>query len=422
MTRRKRTKLIVLLTGAALLIIAGVAWAATTFPDVDPGDTHADAISWAAENGIVNGYANGNFGPYDPILRGQAATMFQNYDTNLGTSTCKECHNDGTMLTGKAAAWGESLHGTGVVFLEDGGEANCAGCHSGGAFSAMVAAGLEPNKLTAGDPNPTRQDCRACHKIHTSYTDADWALETVAPVALYATPGNTYDGGAGNLCAKCHQVRRTFPAAVDGKVAVTNRFGPHHGPQSAMLLGIAGAGATVGTPFIHYTAVADTCVTCHMGPITDVDAPGDEDDAGEADERPTAGHTFLPSPANCAPCHADLEDFDVGGTQTEVQAMLDELKAALVAKGLLTAEGAIVPGSYPEAQAAALWNWVYVNNEDKSLGVHNPPYTKALLQSGLDALSGSSPSTTTTSSPSTTTTSSSSTTTTSSSSTTTTAP
>jgi len=71
-----------------VVVIAGVAataaYAATSsFPDVDPNDTHADAINWAAENGIVNGYTNGNFGPYDPILRGQAATMFQNFDTYL---------------------------------------------------------------------------------------------------------------------------------------------------------------------------------------------------------------------------------------------------------------------------------------------------------------------------------------------------
>ena len=94
MTRRKRTTMIVLLTVAALLIIAGVAWAAGTFPDVTRATRTADAIEWAAENGIVNGYANGNFGPYDPILRGQAATMFQNYDEYLkgsggGTTTCK---------------------------------------------------------------------------------------------------------------------------------------------------------------------------------------------------------------------------------------------------------------------------------------------------------------------------------------------
>jgi S-layer homology domain/Cytochrome c7 and related cytochrome c len=389
MTRRKRTTMIVLLTVVALLIIAGVAWAAGVFPDVDPSDTHAADIQWAADNGVVNGYANGNFGPYDPILRGQAATMFKNYDdfakstSSGGTTNCKECHNDTTVLTGKAAAWRFSLHGTGEVFLEDGGNKSCAGCHSGGTFSSMVAAGLEPNALPAGDPNPTPQDCRACHKIHTSYTGADWALETTAPVAFYALPGKTFDGGAGNLCAKCHQPRTAFPAAVDGKVTITStRFGPHHGPQSAMLLGVGGADAT-GTPMFHYTAVADTCITCHMGPITD--EPEDDDHAGEAAERPNAGHTFEPNVATCATCHAGATSFDINGEQTAVDAKLDELKAALTTAGLLNATGGVVLGTYPEAQAAALWNYGYIRTEDKSRGVHNPAYVMALLDAGLAA-------------------------------------
>ena len=376
-------RLLFILVPVLLLLAAGTAAFAAgelPFTDID-GHWAEQSIVNMYDRGIVTGHADGTFGPDENLTRGQMATMLDRQ------GWCPDCHNDTTMLTGKLYAWEASLHGSGEVFLEDGGEAGCAGCHSGGGFSAMIAAGKSPNQVTEGDPNPTKQDCRACHQIHVTKTAADWKLETVAPVALFATPGKTYDGGAGNLCANCHQVRRVFPADATANVTVTARFGPHHGPQSAMLLGIAGAGpAAVGAPMFHYTAVADTCITCHMGPITDPDAADDEDDAGEADERPMAGHTMLPSPANCTSCHAGAEDFDIGGTQTEVQAMLDELKAKLVAAGLLNAEGGIVAGSYPKAQAEALWNWIYVNNEDKSLGVHNPTYTKALLQSGIDAM------------------------------------
>jgi hypothetical protein len=100
--RFTRRTLIIVATVLVVGVAATAAYAATTFPDVDPSDTHAAAIDWAAENGIVNGYANGNFGPYDPILRGQAATMFQNYDEYLmGKATaplaeinrgCPACH------------------------------------------------------------------------------------------------------------------------------------------------------------------------------------------------------------------------------------------------------------------------------------------------------------------------------------------
>jgi hypothetical protein len=153
-------------------------------------------------------------------------------------------------------------------------------------------------------------------------------------------------------------------AVVDGKVDVTNRFGPHHGPQSNMLLGVGGAGAVTGTPSMHYTTVENTCVACHMG--------GD-----------SANHSFAPNVATCVACHADATTFDINGIQTAVTDKLATLKAELTKAGLLDAEGAIVAGKYDEAQANALWNYIFINNEDKSLGVHNADYTNALLDASL---------------------------------------
>jgi hypothetical protein len=281
---------------------------------------------------------------------------------------CMSCHNDTTLITGKKTAWSESVHGTGEAYVR-GTSASCAGCHSGGGFSAMIAAGLTPDTVEAGDPNPTRQDCRACHQIHVSYTSADWALETTAPVKLFAFEDVTFDGGDGNLCANCHQPRRDFPEAVDGMITgISSHWGPHHGPQSAMLLGVGGAGVENGSA-AHYMLVRDTCVTCHLG------------DA--------ANHTFEPSVTACQICHSGAEDFDIDGVQTEVQAMIDELGDALVDAGVLSEnseDGHPTVTEAPENVAIALFNWIYVAHEDKSKGVHNPNYTKALLQAGLDAL------------------------------------
>ena len=97
-----------------------------------------------------------------------------------------------------------------------------------------------------------------------------------------------------------------------------------------------------------------------------------------------AGHTMEPSEDACVTCHPDAEDFDIDGVQTEVQAMLDELQEALEGAGMLDEEGEPVLGTYPMAQAAALWDYLCISN-DGSTGVHNPTYTKALLQAGLDA-------------------------------------
>lgn len=279
--------------------------------------------------------------------------------------SCIECHNDTTLISGKHASWSESVHGSGGAFVR-GTSSSCAGCHSGGAFSEMVAAGLNASTVEAGDPNPTRQECRTCHQIHETYSSEDWSLETTDPVELFAFDGVTFDGGEGNLCANCHQPRRQIDEAVDGEIEVTStHWGPHHGPQSAMLMGMAGAGVE-GTPSSHYNLVEGTCVTCHLG---------------EA-----ASHTFEPNVETCTACHADAESFDINGTRTEVQAQLDELEELLIGAGLLDEEGHPAVESVPEDQAAALWNWIFIAHEDKSIGVHNPAYTRALLEFSLESM------------------------------------
>jgi len=214
----------------------------------------------------------------------------------------------------------------------------------------------------------TRQDCRACHQIHTTYTMDDFALETTDPVALFAFDGVTFDGGEGNLCVQCHQPRRSFPVAENGVITgISTHWGPHHGPQSTMLLGVAGS--VEGKPSAHYSMVEDTCVACHMGEGKD--------------------HSFAPNVAACQACHADAENFDINGVQTETQARLDELGTLLVEAGVLsdiTAAGHPTVTEAPEGIATALYNWIYIAHEDKSLGVHNAAYTKALLDASFEAL------------------------------------
>jgi hypothetical protein len=280
--------------------------------------------------------------------------------------TCTECHNDTSLIVGKSTAWSESTHGSGEAFVR-GSSSRCAGCHSGGAFSERIASGLDPDEVEAGDPNPTRQDCRTCHQIHTTYTRADFALEITDPVDLFAFEGQTFDGGLGNLCANCHQPRRVIGEAVDGMIEITStHWGPHHGAESAMLLGITGAGDVPSTTSPHLMVVEDTCVTCHMG-----------------DSR---NHTFEPSVSTCQTCHTEAEDFDINGVQTEVKAQLAEIEEALVAKGWLDEEGHPTINFVPEKEAVALWNWIFIAHEDHSNGVHNPAYTKALIEAALEAL------------------------------------
>ena len=49
------------------------------FPDVPDSAYYANAVRWAVASGIITGYANGNFGPNDPITRQQLAAILWRY-------------------------------------------------------------------------------------------------------------------------------------------------------------------------------------------------------------------------------------------------------------------------------------------------------------------------------------------------------
>jgi hypothetical protein len=273
------------------------------------------------------------------------------------------------MISGPATSWGSSVHATGIAFGIAGSRSTCTGCHTGVGFSDRIAAGeTNPDKFTTVYANPTRIDCRSCHKVHTTYTSGDFALETTAAVPLYALTSATFDGGKGNLCANCHQSRTAIPAAAaDGTIKVdSTHWGAHHGPQAEMMLGVGGSPDVTGAPSPHYGAVTDTCVNCHMG--------GD-----------SANHSFTANVATCTQCHSGATNFDMNGAVTALDTKIAAVQAALTTAGLLDKTGTIVPGTYPAPKASALWNYLLVT-EDKSHGVHNMPYAEALLDAALAAL------------------------------------
>ena len=65
----------------------------SAFTDVADGAWYADAVTWAAENGIVGGYGGGLFGPEDNITREQLAAILyryaqtKGYDVSVGEDT-----------------------------------------------------------------------------------------------------------------------------------------------------------------------------------------------------------------------------------------------------------------------------------------------------------------------------------------------
>lgn len=72
------------------------------FTDVVKDAWYSDAITWAAANGIVGGYGNGLFGPNDNITREQLATILWRYSKSPA-ATNKELHfNDTDEISGYA--------------------------------------------------------------------------------------------------------------------------------------------------------------------------------------------------------------------------------------------------------------------------------------------------------------------------------
>ena len=62
----------------------------------------ADAVTWANANGIVGGYGNGSFGPNDPITREQLAVMLWRYAGSPTSSHSLEQFTDEDRISGYA--------------------------------------------------------------------------------------------------------------------------------------------------------------------------------------------------------------------------------------------------------------------------------------------------------------------------------
>jgi len=56
----------------------------TSFTDVEPGAWYTDAVNWAQEKGIVQGYGNNLFGTNDPVTREQLVVILYNYTRGKG--------------------------------------------------------------------------------------------------------------------------------------------------------------------------------------------------------------------------------------------------------------------------------------------------------------------------------------------------
>ncbi len=307
-------------------------------------------------------------------------------DGQDGTALCATCHNDASDMYAKSLQAANSGHSTGTAFERNG--ADCAACHTHEGFIDRMEAGTI--EASADVSNPTPPNCRTCHKVHETFTEADFGIRYPDPVKLWINDV-TLNVGDANICANCHQPRIPDPMFGTGSDSVeitSTRYGPHHGPQSAMLWG-TGAYEVAGTksyptPGGHAHAGAG-CTECHMA----------EAYGGQA-----GGHTFRvsyeyheeeePLLAGCEGCHTTIESFDLNGLQTEVEELLDSLLHVLMGEGVMDEDGYTItsrtsPLKVTPEMAGYIYNFKFVE-EDLSEGVHNPGYAVALLTNTIEAL------------------------------------
>jgi len=299
-----------------------------------------------------------------------------------GTAACNACHTGNQMMLAKVLQYNHSTHSTGE---------NAAYCNRSGCTECHVSQGfldkVKNGAAEASYSDPLQPNCYTCHEIHQTFTLDDWALTTTAAVDLNHGEGS-YDKGNSNLCANCHQARTVSPMPEIGgaDVTISNRFGTHHGPVANILASTGGyevAGSkTYGTTG-HYTMISDGCVTCHMSSPYGTQAGGHQ----MGMEYDSHG-TMTLNLTGCTTCHSDATALKTALTarQDKTQALLDQLKAILVAEGVYNeGTGLANSGTYSADLAGAYLNFQTVL-EDRSLGVHNPGYTEALLTNSIEKL------------------------------------
>lgn len=317
-----------------------------------------------------------------------------------GNGTCGLCHSENaTDVNLKFAQYELSQHNRGIIYEEEAGRINCGGCHSGDGFAEAAALGQDDAQTLA----TSKINCKACHTIHKDYALTDFGLRITSGFALRVNKAQI-DLGKGNLCAKCHQ-GRAFTRAADESFnpaytgASFSRLGPHYGtPTNVFTMNgpysIEGSSITLPTTNPHAT-VANACVTCHMGSDPSNPAVG--------------GHSFLMPIASlakntdCQTCHTSAEMTD-GSLTNAVAADIATYRLKLIERGWLDTTQALgADGSYnvlgeyaatpggvkrtdlSKSDVDVLINYLYVA-KDRSNGVHNPNYIKAIVAQGLEYL------------------------------------
>ncbi|MBN1340461.1 MAG: collagen-like protein [Bacteroidales bacterium] len=309
-----------------------------------------------------------------------------------GTATCIQCHDNSQVMFAKINQWEHSIHATGGNYERNG--TDCAPCHTSQGFLERMANGSMVTEEAIANPNPV--NCYTCHDIHKTYTPSDWALLYTGAVDYWHNPTKaiTEDFEKGNLCSNCHQSRVVTPWPVVGSTdtyTITSyRYGPHHGPMANLLGGFGGYEISGTYTFSDspHTTIQDGCVACHMADAFGVELGG---------HVMNVGYEGTLNESGCVSCHPDGIEDETVAMQEEIHALLDSLGAKLMDMSIMDNTGYLLgddgvnrasssnPANLTANEAGIFFNYKFVE-EDRSGGVHNYKYARAILTNSLEAL------------------------------------
>lgn len=145
---------------------------AATFTDAAADAGYASAAAWAAENGIVSGYADGRFGAADSITREQIAAIFWRYSGRPETAAGED-FADEANISAYAAAAVDWARANGIVNGKEGNRFD----PKGNTTRAEMAAILR-NYLAAGQAGQSPSDGGS--SVLVAYYSATGSTEAVA--------------------------------------------------------------------------------------------------------------------------------------------------------------------------------------------------------------------------------------------------
>jgi formate-dependent nitrite reductase cytochrome c552 subunit len=345
-------------------------------------------------------------GPGSVHAAAPALTNILRGPDSVNAAVCGQCHSQ------ENSDWSASKHAQIVADPVNAGSGNCFRCHSA-EFRALnvdepLAQGQTATQVDTAIGNLTSATlqsftpathataaCANCHDPHRNTTNltsaseqfylrratANTDLTNVSPnvsAALYTTTNQ--------ICGACHNNRGGDPSDA-GLTKNTSRPATHEGPEYNMLNGEGGAEDPNNPPPVRtstHQLAPDQCVQCHM---------------------PNSRHTFTVSlDTSCSPCHTSADAAArESSVQTEIQNDLVALHTRMSNRAQQTFNDpnvwdyttnipstSTVPKQslIPIEVKRARHNYYFVLL-DRSLGIHNAPYVRYLINyanTGLDNL------------------------------------